>query len=63
MMQLDHPNILKVLDFRLSGEYTSINGSQKRIPYVVTEYIPNAELLSYANISPFPDELSRYYIK
>ena len=64
MQKLDHPNILKVYEAKIDGLLTSArSGKTIKIAYVVTEYVPNGELLTHVNNSPFSDRLSRYYIK
>ena len=63
LSQLDHPNILKVYDYKPDGLYTNSSGASRQMAYLVTEYVPNCELLGYCNIEALPEELCRFYTK
>ena len=47
---LDHPNILKVHNYDFKGTLVKPGCQPKQVIYIVSELIPNGELLDYLNV-------------
>lgn len=62
--QLDHPNILKLLDYKDDGVMrVGDKIDPKRHFYMVLEYAEKGTIAYYAREKPFSETLARYYFK
>ncbi len=64
MIQLDHPNIVKLHEFSDNGVVVKGSGKQVPVLYLIFELITGGEMFDYIAVGGrFSDGLSRYYFK
>lgn len=64
MLQLDHPNIVKLYDFNEKGIISKANGKEVPVLYLVFELITGGEIFDYIAVGGrFSDRLARHYFK
>jgi len=62
MKELDHQNIVKLLDFSGDAEYKRPNGSKIKVFYLALELVSGGELFDFiAETGRFTEEVARYY--
>ena len=47
MRELNHPNIVNLIEARDDGEYVKVDGSSKKVMYLVLELASGGELFEY----------------
>jgi serine/threonine protein kinase len=63
MQNLNHKNVLKMIEFN-HGNYLKRNGIQKYVAYIVFEICSGGELFEFIAVSgAFSEKLARYYFK
>ncbi len=60
---LDHPYMVRLLDYKENAILVKSDGKQVQVAYIVMELIPGGELFDYVAIRAFSTEVSRYYFK
>lgn len=60
---LEHPNIVKLYDFKEDATKVKENGSTKKVCYIVLELVTGGELFDYVALRPFSPEICRYYFR
>ena len=61
MQQIDHINVLKVIEFG-EGPYTKKDGSVHNVVYMVSEFLQNGSLFDFIKTYGFfPEPVARYY--
>jgi serine/threonine-protein kinase Chk1 len=56
----EHPNIIKLLDYKTSSEYIKPSGKSKPISYLALELGKNGEIFDYiSKLGPFPEPIAR----
>ena len=64
MRNLDHPNVLKLLDGDIDGLLIKRDGRQIKCIYMVLELAPAKELFDFIAIAgAFPESLARYFFR
>ena len=64
LKQLNHPNILRLVEVKKNGVYTKRNNSQRVVSYLLLEVCPNGSLFDYVFKNGFMDEgTARFYFK
>jgi hypothetical protein len=64
MKQINHPNILRLIEGSENGVLIKPDGSQKKVIYMVLELAPNKELFDVVNITGYiPERYARFYFK
>ena len=64
MLQLDHPNIVKLFEFDDKGAIVKASGKIAPVLYLVFELITGGEIFDYiATGGRFSDKLAKYYFK
>merc|ERR1739848_359501 len=65
LLQLDHPNIIKLLELNDSGTYTKRDGTVKNGKvYAALELAQNGEIFDYlANTGRFSEPVARFYFR
>ena len=62
MKELDHPNIVKLLDSSYDAEYKRPNGSKLKVFYLALELVSGGELFDFiAETGRFTEDVARYY--
>lgn len=64
MKELEHPNILKLVDYKNKAEAHRADGSKLKLKYMTLEYAEGGELFDYiAETGRFSEEQARYFFK
>lgn len=65
LLQLDHPNIIKIYELKSNGVYSKKDGTQKiGVFYSVLEFAKNGEIFEYvAEGGALPEPIARFYFK
>jgi len=64
MKELDHPNILKLIDSKSKAEAIRADGSKLKLKYMTLEYAEGGELFDYiAETGRFSEDQARYFFK
>ncbi|CAI2378679.1 unnamed protein product [Moneuplotes crassus] len=60
---LNHPNIIRLLDYDLNARYTNRRSQVSRVTMLIFEYATNGSLLDYIALSgrPLPEDIARSY--
>jgi len=62
MKDLDHPNILKLIDYKTEAKAVRTDGSKLKLKYMVIEYAEGGELFDYiAETGRFSEKNARYF--
>ena len=62
MRTLDHPNIIKLLDYSDGTHYVNHYGQEATVVYIASELCDNGNLYDWvANTGAFSEEIARYY--
>lgn len=63
LKSLDHPNIVKLVDYNQTGTYTSKKGKTHNVFYLVTELCTGGELFDIilASEKGFSEDIARYF--
>jgi len=62
MKQLNHPNLVNLIDVKESVDYVKKNGSSYKVMAIILEYAGGGELFEYvANTGMFREEVARTY--
>lgn len=62
MKQLDHPNILKVIDYSEKAQAQKRNGKSLTVNYIAIEYAKRGEIFDYiAETGRFSEKVARFY--
>lgn len=62
MKNLNHRNLINLMEYKESGEYHKTNGSSFNVMYVVLELATGGELFEYvANTGRFSESVARTY--
>jgi serine/threonine protein kinase len=62
MKDLDHPNIVKLLDYSEEAEYKRPNGTKVKVFYLALELVSGGELFDFiAETGRFTEEVARYF--
>ena len=62
-MQLDHPNILKIYEFKQDAVWRKSGDRECKVAYLVMEFVNRGDLFDYVSLNPFKPEICRYYFK
>jgi serine/threonine protein kinase len=60
---LNHPYMVKLLDFKEHAIKTRSDGTQVPVAYMALELITGGELFDFVALKPFSVEICRYYFK
>jgi serine/threonine protein kinase len=60
---LNHPYMVKLLDFKEHAIKTKSDGTQVPVAYMALELITGGELFDFVALKPFSVEICRYYFK
>ncbi len=64
MKNLNHVNVVKFIDIRDDGHYTSKSGKEKQVVYAIIELANKGEIFEVLyNVGPFNENLARFYFK
>ena len=64
MEKLDHPNLVKLVDYSDSDSYMKEDGSKKDVFYMALELCSGGELFDFiAQTGAFSEPVARYYFK
>ena len=62
MMDLDHPNIIRLIDYSNKAEAVRSDGSKLKLKYIALEYCEGGELFDYiAETGRFSEKQARFY--
>lgn len=62
MKELDHQNLVKLIDFDEDAKYTKPNGTQIKVFYLALELVSGGELFDFiAETGRFSEDVARYY--
>lgn len=64
LQKLDHPNVLKMIEYGTGGEYIKSNGQVKSVSYIVFELIDGGELFDILLLTgPFRERIARHFFR
>jgi len=64
MSQLNHPNIVNLIEYSKDGVIEKSNGTKESVIYIILELAQGGELFDYvATTGRFSDTISRFYFR
>jgi serine/threonine protein kinase len=60
---LNHPYMVRLIDFKEDAILVKANGTPKRVAYMVLELIKGGELFDYVALEYFDHKICRFYFK
>ncbi len=64
LRQVDHPNIVRILDHNDNGTYTNSQGAQRPAIYIALELCPKGELFDFVfQTGYFSERICRFYAR